>query len=128
MKTTPGASAPGERARRPLTPAAGLPLSEDDLQQRILDAAMVHRWRVCHVRPARTAAGWRTPIQGHAGLPDLILARDGVVLLAELKDSTGKPTLDQAAWLAAAGPNGRLWRPADWPAILAELAAPRRAT
>jgi len=90
----------------------------------VIDTARLHRWRVGHFRPARTVKGWRTPLEGDGGIPDLILARDGVVLLAELKSATGAATAEQKAWLAAAGPNGRLWRPADWPAILAELSAP----
>jgi hypothetical protein len=65
--------------------------------------------------------GWRTPVQGDPGTPDFVLARGGVVLLAELKTDRGRPTPDQVAWLGAAGGHGRLWRPADWDAILATL-------
>jgi hypothetical protein len=106
-------------------PAGGSPLSEDDLKARVIDTAKLNGWRVHHGRPARTHAGWRTAVEGHAGLPDLVLARDGVVILAELKSQRGQPTDDQARWLAAAGVHARLWRPADWPDILAQLSAPR---
>jgi len=78
-------------------------------------------WRCAHFRPARTAQGWRTPMQGDVGVPDLILARDGQVLLAELKSARGQPSADQELWLEALGAHARLWRPADWPAIQNEL-------
>lgn len=113
------------RSRRPRTPAAGIGLSEDEFKQRVIDAAIQCGWRVHHSRPARTKEGWRTAVQGHAGLPDLVLARNGVVLLAELKTDRAQPTLAQRGWLSAAGPAGRLWRPADWPDILTELATGR---
>lgn len=96
-------------------------LSEDDLKARIIDTAKAYGWRVCHFRPARTAKGWRTPLEGDKGLPDLVLARDGVVILAELKSDKGKPTDDQVLWLEALGGHGRLWAPKDWPTIQAEL-------
>lgn len=96
-------------------------LSEEDLQTRILQAAELYGWRVAHFRPARTAKGWRTPMSGHPGVPDLILARDGVVILAELKSRRGQPTPSQDLWLEALGDHGRLWRPGDWVAIQNEL-------
>ena len=76
-------------------------------------------WR--HARPARTAGGWRTPVQGDKGAPDLLLARGGQVILAELKRDGKNPTADQVAWLNAIGATARLWRPADWMDVLAEL-------
>lgn len=100
-------------------------MSEDDLKARVIATAQLHRWRVHHSRPALDRRGrWRTPLEGDPGLPDLVLARAGVVLLAELKSDTGTVTDDQAKWLEQAGPQGRLWRPRDWPAILAELSTP----
>lgn len=96
-------------------------LSEKDFQQRIMQAAGLYGWRCAHFRPARTVQGWRTPMQGDVGVPDLILARDGRVLLAELKSDRGRPTPDQELWLEAAGDHGRLWRPADWIKINSEL-------
>ena len=96
-------------------------ITEAELQQRIVQAAGLYGWRVAHFRPARTAQGWRTPMQGDVGVPDLILARDGQVLLAELKSARGKTSPDQELWLEALGHHARLWRPADWPAIQNEL-------
>lgn len=94
-------------------------MTEAEFQRRVMDYATLRGWRVWHPRPARTHAGWRTAAEGHPGLPDLVLARAGTVLLVELKSEKGKPTADQAAWLAAS--DGRLWRPSDWATVMEEL-------
>lgn len=96
-------------------------LSEADFQHRVIDTAHLYGWRCVHLRAAKTAHGWRTPYQGDPGLPDLVLARRGVVRLAELKSDKGKPTADQLAWLEQAGQFGHLWRPRDWDDVLAIL-------
>jgi hypothetical protein len=96
-------------------------LSEDDFKTRVIGAAKLYGWQVVHIRPCRTAKGWRTAYEGHAGLPDVILARHGHVILAEIKTQTGRLTSEQVTWLDAAGPNGRVWRPRDWPGIQEEL-------
>jgi len=96
-------------------------VTEADYQQRVLDTAVLLGWHVAHFRPARTARGWRTPMQGQPGFPDLVLARGGTVILAELKTDRGQPKPDQLAWLDALGEHGRLWRPRDWTDVLAEL-------
>jgi len=103
-------------------------MSEYDFQRRVMDCAKLHGWKRLHIRasPQRFGQSWRVPYEGDSGLPDLILARAGMVLLAELKTATGKTTPEQQAWLAAAGVNGRLWRPAQWNEILAELSATPR--
>lgn len=102
-------------------------MSEDQFKGRVIDAAKLHGWMVHHSRPVRVRPGKViTPIQGHAGLPDLVLARDGVVLLAELKTDKGYATPEQKRWLAHAGPSARLWRPKDWDTVLAELSTPRQ--
>jgi hypothetical protein len=106
---------------------AVLAMSEDAWKSRVMDTAKTYGWMVCHYRPAWTERGYRTAVEGDKGCLDLILARGGVVLLAELKSMTGKPTPAQRAWLAAAGAQGRLWRPSDWPDVFAELSAPRAA-
>lgn len=98
-----------------------LTLSEGDLQQRVIDYAQLRGWRVVHYRPARQGKRWVTAVTGDAGAPDLVLARAGRVLLVELKSANGRLRPGQAEWIAAAGPNGRLWRPADWPTIVEDL-------
>ena len=103
----------------------GAVLSENDLQRRVMDCAKLHGWRVVHVRAARVGNRWVTPYEGDAGLPDLILARDGVVLLVELKGARTPWQPGQQEWLAAAGPFGFVWRPTDWSTALTVLSAPR---
>lgn len=98
-----------------------LNVSEAFFQSAVIDVARLRQWRVTHFRPARSNGGWRTPIEGDPGCPDLILARAGRVLLAELKRHGAYPTQGQKLWLAAAGEHGRLWRPSDWEQILEEL-------
>lgn len=87
-------------------------MNEAEFQQAVIDIAKLRGWRVAHFRPARTAKGWRTPVQGHAGFPDLVLARRGRVLFIELKSDKGRITADQLAWAKELGEAFRVWRPA----------------
>jgi hypothetical protein len=89
-------------------------MSEDDLQDAVMQVAELLGWVVVHFRPARTAEGWRTALTGQKGFPDLVLARDGRVLFRELKSAKGKPSDDQVIWLEALGDFGGIWRPSDW--------------
>ncbi len=95
-------------------------MSEDDFLTAVLDLARLTGWMVHHCRPAQVRDGrWVTPIQGDAGFPDLILARPGRLIAAELKSARGRVTGGQAEWLdvlaAVGGPvEVRVWRPADW--------------
>ena len=101
------------------------PLTEAQFQrQRVIDTAKLHGWLVWHARSAWTTRGYRTPIVGDKGAPDLLLARAGTVLLVELKTDNGRTTPAQRHWLHALGPYARLWRPRDWPHILTELKEP----
>lgn len=101
-------------------------MTEGELQEAIIDLAMLTGWLVHHDRPARSRDGWRTAMQGHVGFPDLCLARNSRVIFAELKRETESATPDQLRWLTALG-YGRvdgytgalafetyLWRPSDW--------------
>jgi hypothetical protein len=100
-----------------------LRMSESQLTDLIIEAAQLYGYRVSHFRPAKTAKGWRTPLQGDAGLPDLVLAGHGILLLVELK--VGKNTLrpDQEAWRSAIPPeNYRLWTDRNYRGALSELA------
>lgn len=100
-------------------------LSEAEFTKLVIDRARATGWKVSHFRPAKTTKGWRTPVEGDAGCPDLILARRGRVLLVELKKERGSVRPEQRQWLREAGEHGRLWYPADWKAICDELAATR---
>ena len=109
--------------------AATLPAeSEVDFQRAVLDAARLFGWRVAHFRPARTAHGWRTPVQADgAGFPDLILCRGDRLIAAELKRERGRLRAEQEAWLdalAVAGAETYTWRPSDWDAVIAALQHP----
>lgn len=105
-----------------------LPLSEAQFQQRVMDTARLAGWLCVHYRPGKTQRGrWVTPLSGDKGAPDLLLAKDGYVLLAELKSDIGKPTAEQKAWLAALGGHGRLWAPRNWEAVLLDLGVTKRA-
>lgn len=105
-------------------------LSEKAFQQKIVDLAIWHRWRVVHFRPARVKINgewtWRTPFEGHPGFVDLVIARDEAVIMAEIKREDGRFQPGQRDWGLALGPLYRLWRPSDWPEIEAELTQPRR--
>ena len=93
-------------------------LSERDFQDNVIELAQTLGWVVHHDRPARQGEGWVTPIQGDPGFPDLVLAKGGRVIFAELKSEKGKVTDDQEAWLLEL-PNGYpesnvfVWRPSD---------------
>jgi len=99
-----------------------LKMSETAFQARIIDTARAYHWLAAHYRPSINRRGrWSTAVEGDKGAPDLILAKGGRVILAELKSDNGRTTAEQRLWLAALGPHARLWRPMDWPDILAEL-------
>lgn len=77
----------------------------------VIALARTRGWRVAHFRPARTEKGWRTPVAADgAGFPDLVLARRGEVLFAELKSNTGRLSKAQQDWDEAL-PALYIWRP-----------------
>lgn len=97
-----------------------LPVTEQQFEDWIIDLAKLFKWRVHHTRPARTNKGWRTPIKGDAGFPDLVLARGGRIIIAELKSEQGRMTKEQEDWLRALGCcdetnpiEAYVWRPKD---------------
>lgn len=98
---------------------------EDILLGQCIEYALLKHLQVMHQRPCRTADGWRTAIQGHKGFPDLVIAGPGGLIIAELKSTTGRFTLEQGTWMnilagahIAMGQPDRLiieeWRPGDW--------------
>lgn len=72
--------------------------TEAEIQSTILETAIATNWMVCHFRPARTSSGWRTPVEGHTGFPDLVCARDGHILTLEIKGPRGVLSHEQALW------------------------------
>lgn len=98
-------------------------IPEREFLRVVVDAARLWGWRVHHTRPALARGGrWLTPIQGDAGLPDLILLRPPRCIVAELKVGRNKPTPEQQAWLSdfAQIPSIEVyvWRPSDWEHIV----------
>lgn len=98
-------------------------ITEDQLLTNIVQLAALLNWKVHHCRPARTADGWRTPVQGSPGFPDLVLAHpSGRLIFAETKAQAGRWRPEQVVWrgvldlVAAACPGVevREWRPSDW--------------
>lgn len=93
-------------------------MSEKELSVAVIDLAHILGWHVAHFRPAQTRRGnWVTPMTGDVGFPDLVLARYGAVVFAELKSERGKVAPAQEAWIEAltGGDNGVfVWRPHDW--------------
>ena len=101
--------------------------SEKDFQATIIQLAKLRGWLVNHIRPAKTSKGWRTPVQGDIGFPDLVLVsppcKSGprlgkrIVAFIEVKSDRGKLTAEQKKWLdalhdvdwAMAG----VWKPGD---------------
>src|SRR5690554_868515 len=92
-------------------------MSETELLNAVVDLCQLLRLLVHHDRPARTEHGWRTPIQGTKGFPDVVIAGAGGLLFAELKSETGRLDPGQQRWrdvLQQAGLAWRLWRPQQW--------------
>lgn len=98
-------------------------MTEADFQRQVITAAAMFGWLVHHTRPAFDRGEFRTPIQGDPGFPDLVLARDGQVIFAELKSESGRLTEYQKRWVAAlTDPDDHIsvhvWKPADFPEII----------
>jgi hypothetical protein len=92
-------------------------ISEAELTSAIVECAKFFGYRVAHFRPARTRHGWRTPMQGDVGFPDLVMAGFGRLIFVELKSGKGRVAVDQAQWLGLlrdAGCEVYVWRPDDW--------------
>ena len=88
-------------------------LSEADFQRTVIELAEWHGWRIYHV------AKVKGQLRSHTskGFPDLVFARPGRLVFAELKLEGEDPTADQEVWhelLRSAGEEMYVWRPADW--------------
>lgn len=101
-----------------------IPESEDGFLRAVLELASALGWYGYHQRPAWTAKGYRTAIQGQAGFVDLVLAHrepGRPILFAELKTNTGRLTPPQELWQEvlgqAKGHRIDVWRPDYWTKI-----------
>ena len=102
-------------------------MKESYFQSQVIMLAKLHGWLVMHTRAVEIRPGvWKTPLQGHAGFPDLVLCheRRGVIF-AELKSDKGKLSAMQVVWseaLTVAGQEVYCWRPKDIEDISTRLA------
>jgi hypothetical protein len=97
-------------------------MTEREFERTVLETLRLCGWRFTHFRPAQTNRGWRTPLSGDAGFPDVVATRnDGRLLFLELKTDVGGLTQEQANWLSALGTAGaevHVLRPSDWDAFV----------
>ena len=99
---------------------------EADFQAEVIRQAEAFEWTAMHVR--RSVSGqkgrWMTTTSVK-GWPDLVLFKPEVgILYRELKTDRGRITAEQRQVLTdlqAAGGNVGIWRPRQWPDILATL-------
>ena len=90
---------------------------EGEFQREIVRLAQLNGWSVWWTHDSRhSPAGW----------PDLVLARQPVLIYRECKtdDRRSKVTPDQVLTLEllkACGQDAGVWRPADWPEIIETL-------
>lgn len=77
----------------------GLRALELECEATILEAARLAGWFRHGERAAVSRKKWSTPIKGDAGWPDLVLARAGQVVAAELKRHPNTVSDEQRAWL-----------------------------
>ena len=95
---------------------------EKDFQKWLLSELHKAGWRAHAERSAMTSKGYRTPIQGDAGYPDITAVRAPRFLLAELKSDSGQASPNQVEWLLEAGHcpsiEVKIWSPKDREAIL----------
>ena len=101
--------------RKPTMPR----LTEAQFTTQVIALFRLNGWMVSHFRPARTAKGWRTAIQGDAGFGDIVAARRGRKIMAELKVGRNIASPDQILWLWAWGNDAFVWYPQDWDKIQA---------
>ena len=98
---------------------------EKDWQQTIVDLAVLHRWRVMHVRTTTGKGGTHTTPTSIVGWPDLFLwHEDRGPLAVEVKSEKGRVTKNQREVLRsleAAGIPTAVWRPSDWDVVVEEL-------
>lgn len=110
-----------ERDYKAILAGKPLPLSESAFQTQVIDLAHACGFMVAHFRAARTQSGtrWMTPVQADgAGFPDLVLAKPGRCIFAELKADDGRMSEDQTRWmLALDGQEKYVWRPRDFQLI-----------
>ena len=93
-------------------------VSEAQFMGSIIDLALLRLWLIQHSLPAISNKGWRTPVQGDTGFPDLVLARAPRLIVAEIKSDKGSASPEQRLWLSelsdCPGVEVYYWKPHDW--------------
>ena len=111
-------------ARTPARRALDAAMTEEAFEDWLVELACRLGWAVHVERKARSNRGWRTPIKGHKGFPDVVLAKGARILFRELKSERGVLEPAQEEWrdrLLAAGADWAMWQPRDRDAIEKEL-------
>ena len=83
-------------------------MSEEDLQQAVIDLAETLGWLCYHTHDSR---------RSQPGFPDLVMVRAPRILFAELKADKGVITNEQHQWMLALRETPaevHLWRPEHW--------------
>ena len=86
-------------------------VTEADFQATVIEMARALGWRVYHTHDSR---------RSNPGFPDLVLVRDRVLRIWELKSETGTLSRNQADWivdLQTAGVEALVLQPSDMPRI-----------
>lgn len=100
--------------------------TEKQCQATIVEAAKTLGYLVHHTRPAQSRHGWRTPVQGDVGFPDLVIAGHGKVFVVELKRKPNRVDVRQQTWIDTLGDAGIhatvVWVPDGMQAFIDELA------
>jgi hypothetical protein len=101
--------------------------TERECEDTIIAAALLLGYFVHAERPARSNKGWRTPVRGNPGWPDLFIVGHGHAFAIELKRKGNRPTPEQCHWinqLGLAGIDARLvYVPEGQQELIDDLAA-----
>lgn len=83
-------------------------ITEKQFESQVKELAKLFGWKYSHT--------WRS-IHSPAGFPDCTMAREGRLVIAELKTETGQPTPEQYFWLVELSKvlcaEVYLWRPSQ---------------
>lgn len=105
-------------------------MAERDFQSIVIHLAQRNGFLVAHFRAARVTRRdkhgnkydkYETPVAADGkGFPDLVMVKQGRMIVAELKSDKGVLSKDQKKWVKAmhsAGVEAYVWRPKDWSVV-----------
>lgn len=96
-------------------------MTESEFLAQIIHLGHLRGWRVHHTRAAWSSKGYRTPIQGDPGFPDLVMVRPPRVIIAEIKTDRGELSPAQREWVldlyGCRSVESYLWKPCMWEEI-----------